>query len=396
LNRVAPVIFEVNTRCCLNELSSKLGRRATLADIPESCLEQWQSLGFTHVWFMGVWQSGPLAREAALAQAGLIQTARELLDDFKPGDVQASPYAIASYEVDPAYGGGEALRVLRNRLAAAGLKLILDFVPNHVGLDDPWIAQHPEYFFSVAEGTEGAFRANTDQGPRWLMHGRDPYFPPWVDTAQLNYGVLEVQQAVIHRLLKVANECDGVRCDMAMLLLRENFVKTWTALCTSESMPETEFWSRAICAVKETVPNLLLIAEAYWGSEPELQKLGFNYTYDKTVYDFLVARDSPGLEGYLKAKGRSYLEHSLHFLENHDEPRAWKIFSDAAEHRKVAERLFLLPGAKLVHQGQMEGARHRAPVQLARRPQEPFNELSWKMYKEILFRRKQGAAWPFG
>lgn len=388
MNGTPPLIFEVNTRCCLSELSVELGRQATLADIPDSDLEQWHTLGFTHIWFMGVWQAGPLARAAARAQPDLVQTARKLLDDFDPGDIQASPYAIASYEVDPAYGGVEALRVLRKRLVAAGLKLILDFVPNHVGLDDLWVTQHPEYFFSVSERTEGAFRANTDKGPRWLMHGRDPYFPPWVDTAQLNYRALEVQQAVIHRFLAVAQECDGLRCDMAMLLLRQNFLKTWAALLPSDEMPATEFWSRAIRAVRETIPRLLLVAEAYWGSEPELQALGFDYTYDKMVYDFLAARDDSGLQDYLKDKGPGYLERCVHFLENHDEPRAWKIFPEAAEHRTIAERLFSLPGAKLIHQGQMEGARVRVPVQLARRPAEPFNELSRRMYKEILFRRK--------
>ena len=388
MNGTAPLIFEVNTRCYLRELSHQMGRQASLADVADAHILEWRRLGFTHIWFMGVWQTGPFARAVARGQPGLVETARQLLRDFESEDILASPYAIAEYKVDTVYGGTEALRSLRKRLGKAGLHLVLDFVPNHVGLDDPWIQTHPDYFLSTSEETPGAFCVQTDEGPRWLMHGRDPYFPPWVDTAQLNYGNLEVQEGVIERLLSVANECDGVRCDMAMLLLARNFLKTWGAHPSLGGMPEVEFWSRAIRAVKEIAPECLFIAEAYWGSEPELQALGFDYTYDKTAYDLLVARDSAGLQKRLLTQTPEYLRRSLHFLENHDEPRAWTVFAELQEHRSVLEKLFSLPGAKLIHQGQMEGARHKVPVQLARRPAEPLDEASYRLYEQLLGQRR--------
>lgn len=125
-------------------------------------------------------------------------------------------------------GGEQALARLRERLKNRGLKLMLDFVPNHMGLDHPWIDDHPEYFIP---GTEADLKGSpqnfthlkTVRGEEVFAYGRDPYFPGWPDTIQLNYGNPATQDAIVGELINIARQCDGVRCDMAMLVLPDIF-----------------------------------------------------------------------------------------------------------------------------------------------------------------------------
>src|SRR5690348_4780704 len=135
---ISPLLYEINTRCWLSELSRNAGRRVTLANVPDSELLSWQRLGFTHIWLMGVWTGGPRARAQALASSELRRAYAEALPDWAEPDVAASPYAVDGYQVSAALGGNDALAQFRQRLQAAGLKLVLDFVPNHLGLDHPW------------------------------------------------------------------------------------------------------------------------------------------------------------------------------------------------------------------------------------------------------------------
>ena len=130
-------------------------------------------------------------------------------------------------------GGDAALARLRERLRQRGLRLMLDFVPNHMALDHPWVEDHPEYLHRAARSSTWPARRRTtpgssaSSGDLLLAHGRDPYFPGWPDTLQLNYGNPATQEAMIGELLKIAGQCDGVRCDMAMLVLPDVFERTW-------------------------------------------------------------------------------------------------------------------------------------------------------------------------
>ena len=101
---------------------------------------------------------------------------------------------------------------------------MLDFVPNHMAPDHPWIDEHPDYFIhgsetDLARSPRNYCRVPTQNGSLLLAYGRDPYFEGWPDTLQLNYGNPQLQQAMIGELERIAGQCDGVRCDMAMLRL---------------------------------------------------------------------------------------------------------------------------------------------------------------------------------
>src|SRR5437868_4953469 len=277
-----PQLYEVFGRTWLQATGAR-----TLADIPDAELDRLAALGFDHIWIMGVWTLGAFGR--AKAQ-----------EVFPDAAVLGSPYAVAAYSVSPDLGGDAALAKLRAKLATWGMHLILDFVPNHTARDHAWFTESPELYVRDATGA--------------ISGGKDPYFLPWTDTAQLDYRRPETQARMIETLLSVADRCDGVRCDMAMLVLPDVFAKTWGG----ELAPD--FWSTAIDAVRARHRSFTFIAETYWGLERRLQRLGFDFTYDKELYDQLVNGTARDLRRHL-AKDLDEQVRSVHFLENHDEPR---------------------------------------------------------------------------
>jgi hypothetical protein len=378
-----PLVYEVNARCWLREVSQRAGTKVRLGAVPDAELEPWLDGRFTHLWLMGVWEAGPRSRAEAVGNPDLIRRARAALPDFRDQDLGGSPYAIAGYHVARELGGEAGLAAFRRQLRQRGLQLILDFIPNHVGLDHPWATTAPERFVCAAPGTPGAFKSANTPGAPWLLHGRDPSFPPWTDTAQLDLRRSDTRAALLEEMLAVADRCDGLRCDMAMLLLNDVLARSWGALPASAPQFVTEFWTEAVAALRARYPAHLLLAEAYWGLEAELQRLGFDYTYDKQLYDALIARDSAGLCADLLGHSPEFVARSAHFLENHDEPRIASLLS-LPEHRAAALLLLGLPGLRLLHEGQLTGARVQLPVHLTRRPVELVQPALETLYHHLL------------
>ena len=304
------------------------------------------------MWLLGVWDRSPEGKRIA----------RELLRDWPADDVGASPYAVRSYNVNPDFGGEEELRTIRQALRARGLRLLLDFVPNHLARDHSWTTEHPERFV---------------RGPDGFAYGRDPYFPPWTDTYQLDYRRADVREAMKNELLRISELCDGVRCDMAMLVLRDVFRRTWGG---DFDPPDGEFWPGAIDAVRQRNGDFIFLAEAYWGLEGELRSMGFDFTYDKTLYDRLRNGDAAAVCQHLRVP-RHEQDSLARFIENHDEDRAVRAF---ASPRAAATIALTLPGLRLIHDGQLEGRSIRIPIQLTRRPDEPPDPSMQKFYAQLL------------
>ena len=145
-----------------------------------------------------------------------------------------------------------------------------------------------------------------------IARGRDPYFPAWIDTAQFNAFSLGFRQAVIDTLIDIGNQCDGVRCDMAMLMLDSVFSETWGA--RAGSPPSREFWSEIIPAVRSVNRQMLFMAEVYWDLEHEMQLQGFDYTYDKRLYDRVIDNDISAIRAHLGADPL-YLRSNIRFIE---------------------------------------------------------------------------------
>jgi hypothetical protein len=371
------LVWEINTRCWLRELSDAHGRPITLANVPDAEFDAWQEAGFTHVWLMGVWSTGPKTRAIARAQPGLRKLCVEAFGAYKPEYLLSSPYAIADYVVAESFGTAGDLRQFRERLRQRGIGLILDFVPNHLGLDHAWVAARPDLFVRSAEERPETVRV----GGNWIAHGKDPYFPAWVDTAQLDYRLPTTRAAMLAVLQTVANQCDGVRCDMAMLLLEDVFAATWRDFPAAEPVAAGEFWAEAISAVKREHPQFLFIAEAYWDRERRLQELGFDYAYDKTFYDCLVQRDPFALRQHIRAVANKF--RPVRFLENHDEPRIASLLDFPAQ---KAAAVFLVgqPGMRLLYDGQSLGKKQRTPVQFARYWPEPPDPATAAFYDALL------------
>jgi hypothetical protein len=363
-----PVIYEINTAVWLNELSRAAGGRpVTLADVAAADWDAVTPPGVDAVWLMGVWERSPAGLALADANAGLQESFRDALPDLQRADIVGSPYCVRRYVADAALGGPDALAAARAALAGRGVRLILDYVPNHVAPDHPWVTSRPELF---VRGDEDDIKADP-QG--WLAvagnvlaHGRDPYFPPWPDVVQLDAFSPALRAATADTLADIAGQCDGIRCDMAMLLINQVFARTWGSRVGPE--PAAEFWPEVLGLLHARHPQTVLIAEAYWDMEWPLQQQGFNFCYDKRLYDRIIGEDAAAVRGHLQAD-LSYQSRLVRFLENHDEPRiASRLPADAE--RAAAVTIATLPGATMWHEGQFEGRRVRPPVFLSRRPDE--------------------------
>ena len=376
-----PVVYEVNTAVWLTSLSRAAGRRLTLAEVAASDWDAVTPAGVDAVWLMGVWERSPAGLAVTRADAKAMASFRDLLPDLGREDVIGSPYCVRRYVADPMFGGPDGLAVARAALAARGARLLLDYVPNHVAMDHPWVASRPEVFVHGDEqdiATDPA--AWVSVAEQVLAHGRDPYFPPWTDVVQLNAFSPALRAAAAETLADIAGQCDGLRCDMAMLMINRIFRQTWGDRAGPD--PAEEFWPGLIAEVRSRHPDTLFVAEAYWDMESELQQQGFDLCYDKRLYDRIVGQDASAVRDHLGAD-LSYQSRLIRFLENHDEPRIAASIPQGAE-RAAAVAIATLPGATLWHEGQFEGRRVRPPVFLSRRPDEqPDRELAdW--YRRLL------------
>jgi glycosidase len=274
-----------------------------------------------------------------------------------------------------------ALEKVRKELHRRGLRLILDFVPNHVAIDHPWISTNPEYFI---QGDANDLERKPDEffqsEDGVFAYGRDPFFPAWQDVAQLNAFSTGYRNAAILELKKIGRICDGVRCDMAMLLLNNIFAKSWQSRVSA--IPEIEFWQEIISSVKSAHSSMMFFAEVYWGLEWELMQLGFDYCYDKRLYDRLVHENAATIRLHLEGN-IDFQKHLLRFLENHDEPR---IASAMSIHQQKAAAMiaFSLPGASLLYEGQWDGRHRKNHVLLGRREPERVMKDLVEFYKNLL------------
>ena len=392
--RKHPQLYEINLWPWLEQLSAETQQQVTLGSIPDSELDKLKELGFDLVYMMGIWTRSRIGRTLSRSLTHLFFDYDAALPGWTMQDVVGSPYSIQAYEPDPHVGTWTDLAALRDRLHDRGMRLILDFVPNHTGPDHLWVRESPEFYIQGAledfkRAPQDFYLSELDDGQvNFIACGRDPNFAPWQDTVQLNYFNPRLRRAVLSELSTISQFCDGVRCDMAMLLLNETFAQTWQKNLQNWSKPQREFWQEAT----EALPEFIWMAEAYSNTEWQLQQLGFQFTYDKCFYDRLRDNAIHELRLHLTADHR-YQSCSVRFLENHDEPRSQVVFGERLP--AAAVLMGTVQGMHFYHEGQLDGRRRRIPVQLAGAAEEPSDQRVRAIYEKIL-RISNGSAFHKG
>jgi hypothetical protein len=383
--RPHPHLLEIAAWPWLERLSRDEQRPVTLADVPERCWDDCARGGFDCVFLMGVWRRSATGREIARTDPFLRAAYDRALPGWTDADVVGSPYCIQAYEPDHRMGGWTGLDAAHRAVRRRGMQLVLDFVPNHTAFDHDWVRRYPDrYVLATRTDYEQApadFRSiETEHGGTvYVACGRDPYFPPWTDVAQLNYFNEETRDAMRNTLRSIAAHCDGVRCDMAMLVFNDVFDRTWRRrLGARWPVPSSDFWPEATRAV----PQLLYLAEVYWDLEGRAIEQGFHFAYDKRLLDALHAPDAA-------VRARALLDSAVpdpsklsRFLENHDEPRSAATLAPRLP--ACLSLVASLPGLRFFFDGQSEGRRVRTPVQLARWPDEPVDVHIRDLHERVL------------
>ena len=338
-------------------------------------------MGFDWVWFLSVWQTGPAAQAISRANPEWRKEFQDTLPDLKEEDIGGSGFAIQNYIVHRDLGGDAALARLRQRLQKRGLKLMLDFVPNHMAPDHPWIDEHPDYFVHGSESDlvrapRNYCRVQTKNGSLVLAYGRDPYFEGWPDTLQLNYGNPQLQQAMIGELERIAGQCDGVRCDMAMLLLPDVFESTW-------GIGAELFWPKATGVRAAQTSELPVHGRGLLGSGMDAAATGIRLRLRQTAIRSPARRScAAGARAFSRGTGLSEQARSLS-----GKPRRaagggnvllWTCMKAAAV------ITFLSPGLRFFHQGQFEGRKKRISPHLVRGPEEPVDKELKQFYDRLL------------
>jgi glycosidase len=381
--RQHPHLMEINVWTWLDELSRQAGRTITLGRVPAEEWDRLKALGFDLVWLMGIWTRSAAGRAMFRTDLSHFEEFDRALPGWRLADVVGSPYSIQGYVPDPHLGDWDQIDWVRKQLNQRGIGLILDFVPNHTGPDHAWVQTHPEYY---VQASEADFRrdprsfivVDRDPGSCVIARGKDPYFPAWPDTAQLNYFNPDARAAMAETARTIAQHADGMRCDMAMLVLNEIFARTWQTHLSAFQSPKDEFWPDLIASL----PELVWIAEVYWDMEWRLQQMGFKFTYDKRLYDRLRSGGAQDVVAHLRADV-AYQSRLARFLENHDEQRSAALFTNG-KLPAGATLVATLPGLRFYHHGQMEGWKRHLPIALRRAAEEGTDAALQAFYEKLL------------
>ncbi|WP_341867073.1 alpha-amylase family glycosyl hydrolase [Leptospira perdikensis] len=309
------------------------------------------------IWLMGVWKNSPKSQSIARTMPELQRSYQTVKHPIHSEDIYGSPYSIFAYSPDPLVVREKDLTKIHHMIQDLGKKLILDFVPNHMAIDSPLIEANPDLFL-IADESVSSKNAFLHPNGNEYVHGRDPYFDGWTDTIQWDFANPNVEVKHIEILKNIAKQSDGVRCDMAMLLLPNVFEKTHKRKSNYD-------WSRVIKSIKEEFPNFKFYAEVYWGLEEELLSLGFDASYDKSLYDAFKSQNFDFVSENLRKK---YSPKKIQFLENHDEQRAKQQFGEKS--KSYFALLATSECTLLFHAGQELGLNKKIPVQMIQTDEE--------------------------
>jgi glycosidase len=420
------VMMAKSTYVWLEQLSKKYKWHIHRLDqIPDSELEELAGRGMTALWLIGLWERSSASR-----------TIKRLRGQ---PDAVASAYSLKEYNIAEDLGGNRAYESLRDRAAAYGLRLASDMVPNHMGIDSPWVIEHPEWFITRDDSpfpvyrfdgpdlsndsraeikiedhyydqTDAAvaFRLRTyrDNRTHFMYHGNDGTTFAWNDTAQLDYSKASVREHIIQTILHVARLFPIIRFDAAMVLAKRHVQRLWfplpgvggsipsraeNAMSQEEfdALMPNEFWREVVDRVAVEVPGTLLLAEAFWLLEGYfVRTLGMHRVYNSAFMNMLRDEENAKYRSYLKKTiefDPDILKRYVNFMSNPDEKTAAEQFGDGDKYFGTCTLLATLPGLPMFAHGQVEGFTERYGMDFkeAKRQETPNEGLIARYYREI-------------
>jgi glycosidase len=391
----------------LDQLEKKYHRPiATLDQVPDEELDLLAARGFTGLWLIGVWERSPASRR--------------IKQKCGNPEAMASAYSLYRYEIAADLGGDAALENLKGRAWSRGIRLASDMVPNHMGIDSPWVMEHPEWFISLDHSPFPAYRFSGEDlssdprvgiyledhyydrsdaavvfkrvdrhsgAERYIYHGNDGTRMPWNDTAQLNYLRPDVREAVVQTILDVARKFPIIRFDAAMTLARKHFQRLWfphpgtggdipsrAGLGMSQEnfnhlMP-WEFWREVVDRMARENPDTLLLAEAFWLMESYfVRTLGMHRVYNSAFMNFLKMEENAKFRLSLKNTlefNPEILKRYVNFMNNPDEETALEQFGAGDKYFVACTLMATLPGLPMFGHGQVEGFREKYGMEYRR------------------------------
>ncbi len=351
--------------------------------------------GFSALWLIGLWERSPASKQIKRIMGN--------------PEAEASAYSLYDYTVAEELGGQQELDELNDRCRQRGLRLACDVVPNHTGIVSRWMEEHPDWFVQLdyppfpcyrfdgpdlATGDdvtlqiENGYFDHSDAAVvfkhsdrasgrvRYIYHGNDGTHTPWNDTAQLNFMMAEVREAMIQTILQVARTFKVIRFDAAMTLAKKHYQRLWFPRpgggagipSRAEHWMEAEefdrvfpveFWREVVDRVAAEVPDTLLLAEAFWLMEGFfVRTLGMHRVYNSAFMHMLKNEDNGKYQELLRNTlefNPEILKRFVNFMNNPDEATAVEQFGRGDKYFGVAVMLITLPGLPMFGHGQIEG-----------------------------------------
>ena len=373
-----PFLYEINTRPWLYELSIKYKKSITkLTDIPVKEFDELAKNGVDIVWMMGVWKLGEYGLDFDRKQ-----NYSEYLPDWTIEDVIGSPYAVYEYTCNPTLGTNNDLMWLKAQINSKGMKLMLDFVPNHSAVDAPEAKSKPEMYIRAPKGVEDENRY-TKEG---LAYGANENHFTWKDVLQWNYWNKDTIKFMKDNIIRIMSYADAIRCDVAYQEINDVFGATWPEELKyyGYTKPEVEFWTYAIKEAKKLNPNIIFLAEAYKDEYNKiLINLGFDYAYNRNILKKLMTSGDE-FKNYIKDKDGSFWEDKADFVENHDESRVVYNMGGNYQKAKASGTIAATIGGMIfMNHGQWVGKKNMLDVHLRRGADEPENNEIKSHYKKL-------------
>jgi glycosidase len=410
----------------LDQLSRKYQRAITRLDqIPDEELDRLARWGFTGLWLIGVWERSPAS-----------QKIKQIMGN---PEALSSAYSLYDYVIAGDLGGEPAYRNLRDRAWRRRIRLASDMVPNHVGLYSQWVIEHPDWFLQLPHPPFPSYRF---AGPdlswdprvglyiedgywehrdaavvfkredkwtgdiRYIYHGNDGTSMPWNDTAQLNFLLPEVREAVVQTILHVARLFPVLRFDAAMALAKRHYQRLWfpkpgdagavpsraehgmSKAQFDEAFPK-EFWREVVDRVQQEAPDTLLLAEAFWLMEGYfVRTLGMHRVYNSAFMNMLEMEENSKYRATVKNVLEftpEVLKRFVNFMSNPDERTAVEQFGKGDKYYGIAVLMVTMPGLPMFGHGQIEGFAEKYGMEYRRayRDEAVDGHMVWRHENEI-------------